>query len=233
MPSKGRNIHTDMQQNSLRQCSASGCVSPRSRISPHCVQHTTRRNRYGHPLGRMITRKEYEVEHTEVSTFIAANLNHPAVTAALKWIEQWLVGSFNGDRTMPAHHDMARLHNQCVTPVAILTVAAALWVYSQRRPARLPDDLRLTYAMSLAVLGLIPREQRRVPAQVGKPSHSYPKQHSALARRDIGGRLRRSLVALFVNINEGLNRQEEQRREQAAALRVPFGDHGGMALADN
>lgn len=216
MPRRGRTLQSDITANTALQCRAPNCTRRRVRISPHCAMHAIRRHRYGHAEGRVIRLKEIEFEHTQVSTFIHAQIGHPAVVAALKWLDQW-----GSNDSLPAALDMSRLRRHRVEPVAILIAATAIWIYSQRRPTRLPDDLRLTYAMSRAVLALVPRERRMVASRVG-PSRSYCLRPGASSLRDIGGRMRRSLVAFFINVGNGLIEQERRSRAAVDALRVPF-----------
>jgi hypothetical protein len=122
---------------------------------------------------------------------------------------------------------MQHLHSHGITGLDLLKAASAVWAYAARQPKRLPDDVRLNYAMALACLRLAPRERRpmRGRAQgdtLGKRSeHSYCR-HGGKARREIGAQLRSKLAAFFVNLNDALNHREQERRNALSALRTPF-----------
>jgi hypothetical protein len=227
LPSKNKSITADISNNEAKQCKASHCYQPRYRVGGFCRSHTTKRHHYGGPNGRAIRLKEYEVERIETEKFIDEHIDHPAIAAATKWLGSWLEASHRGDTSLPAHRDMARLHRCGVTALSILKACASLWIYAQHRPALFAEDLQITYAMSRAVINLTPRETRpvaKVHASGGILAHHRYRtaRVGAGTLQDIGGRLRRSLVALFININEGLNHQEQQQRKGADALRVPF-----------
>lgn len=211
---------TVITRNQSKPCSVAGCYSPRTRISSFCKKHVRTRHLWGHPLGHRITPRAYEVESLAVSAFIDTHRDHPAIVAALKWLDDWMIRAWNGDSSVAAYREFQRLHERSVSAVSVLRAAAALWVYASHFPNRLPDDVRLTYAMSLAVLALIPRERRPSPSKQG--SVSYVAKFPASARRGIGERIRNNLGALMVNITDALNHIEAQQRSQREALRVPF-----------
>jgi hypothetical protein len=213
VPTKSH-INITIQRNEGRQCKASGCTNLRSRVSALCKKHTRTRHLYGHPLGRSIPLREYVGVSEEIAGFIVARREHPAIVAALRWIANWCI-----DSSTPAHRAMDRLHLRGVPTETILTSALAPWLYSHRRPSRLPDDLRLTYAISLAVLALAPRERRPSRSNAGR---SYTARHTADVRRGVGERIRNNLSPLFANICIALERIEAEQRSHQDALRVPL-----------
>ena len=56
--------------NSARQCSAPSCYNYRRGLSGYCAGHERRRNIYGSPTGRKISRREYAMERHEVEAFV-------------------------------------------------------------------------------------------------------------------------------------------------------------------
>jgi hypothetical protein len=209
-----------LQENQGRRCAAPSCPNQRHRVGAFCRPHGRLRHLYGHPLGRSIRPMEHSVETELVEKFIEAHREHPAVKAACVWIEDWMVRSWKQDSSLPAYRAMQRLYDQRVDPMAILKAALAVWLFSAWHPRKLPDDLRLTYAISLAVLRHVPRERM---TNRRDPSRSYRKHWSGEERIGIGTRIRTNLVPLFINLKDSLEREEEKNRKHYFEIRTPFG----------
>jgi len=98
--------------------------------------------------------------------------------------------------------------------------AAGLWLYSNRRDSRLPDDERLTYAIGTAVLHLAPRTSHTAWVN-GRPAKRY-QRHSGRARGAFGQWLRDELGILFLRISQEIEMREHQARDRRKALGAPF-----------
>lgn len=219
MSSPSNAIEPAIQRNQQSRCKAPGCSVPRWRVSGYCRTHGSNFQRLGHPHGTVIRPKDYSVEFATVSSFIDQHESAPQIQAALRWVDSWLNAAHLGDTSIPAYRQLQRLHDHGVTATAVLKASAALFLYSSRFPNRLPSDDRLTFAMSLAVLAMAPREKRQSPS---KPSVLNIVRHPAAVRRGIGTRLRSNLHVLFTNMTDAINRQEQEARQQRDDLRQPF-----------
>jgi hypothetical protein len=133
------------------------------------------------------------------------------------------MGAWSGGKKWPAAKEMQRLYGNSVTALAILTEAMAVWLHSARNPSILPDDLRLTYAMSLAILALAPKTTKPSP---GSPGKTYQQRPSAAARRETGEHLRRGLAPFFVNLLSTFRHVEKAAVNRHAALQIPFIQQG-------
>lgn len=218
MPHSGP-IEIEIARNEKKPCNDPACHRHRERVGGFCKMHARARHLYGHPRGRRVAPREYAPERDEVAAFITEHAEHPAIKAALKWLDEWLVGAWSGNRALPSQKELQRLYGHSVTAAAILTEVAAVWLYSSRSPTGLPDDQRLTYALSLSVLALAPRNATPSPS---KPGQSNLRRYSADARRDIGQHLRTNLAPLFANLAAAIKHREDQLGGQQAALRMPF-----------
>jgi hypothetical protein len=166
-----------------------------------------------------LDRRQYAPERSQVAAFLNGHIEHPAVVAALGWLNEWLEQAWMGNRTMPAIREFQRLREHEVTALTILVEVVAVWLFSVRSPCGLPDDQRLTYAISLAVLSLAPK--RTIPSP-SKPDTKNQKRPTAEARRDIGEHLRRHLAPLLVNVSSALRQREEKTDIQLKELQTPF-----------
>lgn len=206
---------------------ALGCNLHRHRVSGYCRRHTAANYQYGHPNGRRITPQEYDGVSCEVIAFLDENVDHPAVRASVVWLEQWQDAAWsNGPQTVAAK-PMQRLKEHGVIGLDILKAAASIWVYSQRNHKQLPDDNRLTYAISLAVLRLAPRDRITSP---GAKQRTQYRRHTGCVRRQLGAHLRRHLAVFVVNLVDGLDRKEIERRQALSALHRPFVNRTALAI---
>lgn len=215
-------LASSIDRNTRKPCLDPACHRLRHRLSGYCQFHTTRKHLYGHPKGRHIHPAEYRKELEEVRSFVALQVQrqHPAMVAALRLLEDWLDRAWQGEG-LDGYRDLQRLKEHEVTPLDILEASAAVWLYSHRSgPAALPDDERLTYALSLAVLALAPRERSASNA----PKGYWKKRYPASARRAIGRWLRTNLAPLYTNLCAALSHQQQAAERQQQDLRLPFTD---------
>ena len=165
--------------------------------------------------------RDYGIERQIVSSFLTDQQGHPAVRCALDWLDGWLVSASSGADSLPASSQMVRLARHGVTPFDILAEASALFLLSRWSPRRLPDDVRLDYAIGNRILGLAPLEKRFGGLRGGKPRTYYP-AIGQVTIRTVGQRIRRHLAPLFANLAAAVEAQEQAKKHQYTALATPF-----------
>lgn len=191
-------IADSIRRNTGRLCSAQGCHMSRTRVSSFCKPHDRATHWYGHPHGKHIDPKLWATELAEASRFIEAHITHRGITQAVAWFDEWLLDSTKGDTLetpVVAAKDMSRLADKGIEPLQLLKTVAGLWLFAQRYPHSIPDDNRLTVAISLAVLKLAPRYYR-----IDREGKRKPTRYTAEARKLIGKRIRDTIGLLIRNI---------------------------------
>lgn len=206
-------------RNERKPCAVPGCLKPRHRVGANCYDHNMQRTIYGHPQGRPLRPKEYRTEREEVAQLLQRNLNHPGVIHALQRIGSLLGGRVPVGRSSLARH-FQRLTEAGVKPERVLEEVGAVWLWSDRHPGLLPDDIRLDFATAAAVLRLAPLD-RTSSWRTGKAYSVAP--HTG-DRRDLGKLIRSQLGVLLRNFVHTIHREEEQRRAMAQSLALPL-DH--------
>jgi hypothetical protein len=166
-------------------------------------------------------RGEYEQERKEASRFLKLHHDHPGIRSARDWLGNWLDASASGDKDQVASVHMARLKRYAISPEAILAEVAALWVFAQRNPTTLPDDVRLTIALAIGVLFLCPRERTKTYHYRSGPRRVYADSTST-ERRVLGEQLRKTLALLLLNITGAIEAQHAQHEAQRATFALPF-----------
>jgi hypothetical protein len=193
---------------------------PRHRVSAYCYRHSIAVWRFGHPHARRIKNDEYRGVFDEVSAFLDTQLDHPAVIAAIMFLESWTdracVAGANSKEVVAAN-TMIRLHQHGVIGLDILKRASALVIYTMRNPRVVPNDEAAIHALAYAVMSCAPR--MRVRTRSGGSRYAMP---SVAERRALGGHLRRALYVFFSNLNDGINEKEMRRRSDLAALHSKF-----------
>jgi len=200
-------------------CAVAGCSKNRIGIAMHCEAHAKRKARYGHPEGQPIAQKDYLEESQEVATFLMNQAAHPAVISALAWLSKWLEEAREGKAEV-GQKIMGRVRGRLITPEAILTEIAAVFIYSKHYPFRLPDDQRLTFAYARNVARLGTFEYR----SYGPPDNrSKTMRHpSPIELRATGERIRLNLSRFLVNLSQGLNAKTEELKKFKDDLGTPF-----------
>lgn len=212
-----------VSRNTGNPCKVDGCPYPRHRIGHYCKAHGALNNRFGHPLGRTIHRMEYEMETLEVKEFLTMHSEHPGVLAALQWIDDWMESYVSSDPRLrkqdpPGIDLMRRMKAYGVTPLDVLTTVASLWLYSTRRPSKLPDDIRLTYAIGIALHKLVPAE-KLTDWRTGKTRHASRKTPVV---RGVGLRIRDTVGALLINIATSINTRVNVKEKLKLTMAAPF-----------
>jgi hypothetical protein len=218
-------LQAKIASNSSRPCRHGGCSGRRKALSPYCRLHAVRVERYGHPDGKPINPKEYAVERARVADFLERHASHEGLINALKWLQKWLDAARRADaatlgsENVPGARELRQVAEHGVTPLQLLTEAAALFMYSQHQRG-LPDDDRLTWAIGVRVLTMAPRE-RRYGMLHGKPRY-WSRSVGKVARREVGRRIRTTLAPLLVNIVQGIEAERSEKQREALSLHKPF-----------
>jgi hypothetical protein len=222
MPSR-TGIDHSRTRNTGNPCNQPGCHQPRRGLSSYCAPHERHRNLYGHPMGRSIQPKEYASEKQQVVEFVSANINHGGIQAVMAWIAEVFADGASG-RPMVGALLFSRLHQAEVSPRAVIEESAALWLYSFRRPASVPDDERLTYALGIAVLSLMPRPAGSM--WVGNHVQKRYQRHPGKSRQLIGTWVRNGFGVLLIRMTDAIQSKEARGNERTKAMHLSFNNSG-------
>ena len=216
--------HQRRLQNERLPCDVTGCGRKREWVSRFCVRHLRRTVNTGHPLQPTIRAYMFRKEQSDVRDLLAENTGHSGLILAEKFVSDWLSHRGRFAEVTKAHPIRQQLRRSGVTPRDVVIAGAAIWLFSERFPASLEQDERLTFAIANAVLQLMPRE-RRQKTPGGRIEYRRP---GLAARREIGEVLRREIGALFLNIARTVQAGPERQRMQREQLLAPF---DGLAKA--
>jgi hypothetical protein len=176
-----------------RPCAADGCTQFARNLSRLCGRHLKVATTYGHPQGRRIRAPELRPFKRKAARLLKQYRMRADVSAALRWLDKLL--SYGGDDPMGS--EMYRLRCAEVKPEEVFTATLAVYAYHLKHPRSLPDDMRLTVALSRAILKLRKKPRRRTAS--GR-LNSAPMSRKAL--RDVGLRIREALPLLYVRLIE-------------------------------
>lgn len=236
-----RTLAQARRDNAQLKCSARRCPRPRHwrGLSTHCVVHRNRLKRYGHPDGRPLKREEVAPYRALVADFLRRHEQHPAVVAAVGFMEQLLRGSFRvpqsaysapgsaraADPRAALKEHLQRLRNRRLarrrggqlTGRELLERVVAVWLLSWRDREALPDDREaLTFALGRALLRARPMRCRFMGTdKKGRRRHAQRELRPTLVRA-AGLMLREGLTPFVANLFAALDREEKS----AAAARV-------------
>ena len=209
-------IHLSIERNTRHKCKAISCNNPRFNLSGYCKSHFKKANLYGDPYGKSLRSSEYSKEFKDVSEIITSNIDHIATQTVLKFIQSWLDRASSGQPCVMAR-EIARLARADVSALDILLEASAIFLFSQRNPKSLPDDVRLSYQIGIAILRLA--EQFTYTTSNGTKAHRKP---SGTDRKAIGKYLRESLGLFLFNVTAAINRHEQEERDFREKLWTPL-----------
>jgi hypothetical protein len=220
-------------RNQQKPCAVPGCTKRRTGITRHCAWHRTAQRKYGHALGRAITKQEYAgyVEMAEVA-FERMGADHPALVAAVDIMRTLLDPGHEPIRgKRPTHNprwmlwrELERLRG--TDPKEALAVVVGVWMLSIGRPQDLNDDIRLTYALAQAIFRMRPFEITRSHYDDSTGTvENRGRVPGGLAVGLFGRRVRNALAPFLSNIADALEQEYKARCEkvaQEAALRTPI-----------
>ncbi len=211
------NMADALRRNVHKSCKAPNCNHQRRNLGGYCKHHYRNAYTYGHPHGRSIRRKEYQRELEDITQLFEANLEHEGIIVASKWLDNLLIKASEG-RAMVGYPQFLRLHNHGITGHQILVECSAIWLFSMRNPNKLDDDIRLTYALSLVMLRLMPMEQRTCWT-TGK---NYSVRVRSSSVKIIGKSLRENLGLLFSRIALTMQKRDEEANSMKEKMFTPF-----------
>lgn len=190
--------------------------------SVYCSKHKSALNRFGHPEGRPIRFVEYEREFEEVSLLFRRNKDHKALKAACEWLEEFVTDAEKGVHPF-GNGDIARVREKGSAYIDILTELSAIWVFAQRYPKALEDDIRLTVALGIVFFKYSKREYlpvKRANSKTKVRHNPVPKS----VRIYVGKKIRQDLGGFLFNVYSAVERvkglREKRRLEMYSELEV-------------
>ncbi len=208
--------------NPTRHCSAPGCTRHRRRSSRYCRTHERRARLYGHPLGGQIDRKLVASYRQEFTDFIDRHADTPQVEAAVVLMSDSIQHGLPYRSDSGADFRLRHLRDEGVTGKEALEILGGVWLLSYREPRALPDDVRLTYHLGLALIKARPYPQRLYKSPTAGKMLSRSMFPGSLARRAIGEFVRRRLGVFFMRCIEAMNAEDRQDQERVQTLAAPF-----------
>ena len=212
-------IYERRRENEVKVCRYAPCKNLRRGLSRFCTYHEGKQTRYGHPEGCFVPPRQYLGEMDEARMFVEKHLGHKAVQATIEWFDVWLREAANGIPVL-ARAEFRRLAEHGVTGKDCVVSVLAVWLYAHRRPAALPSDARLTFAIALSVLYLAPRE-KKVSWRNGK-AKEYGKHIGHRIRRDVGRLIRTTLGLFLYNAVAEMNKESDRENDLKLALAMTF-----------
>lgn len=206
-------------QNQLKTCSHPSCGKPRRGLSKYCVTHEGKQQRYGHPAARYVYPRQYACEAEEVKAFIERHIEHKGIQAAISWFDGWISDSTLG-KPVPGGKSLRTLNDHGVEGKRCLETVIALWLFAYRRPGTIPHDVRLDFALALALLRLAP-EEKKVSLRSGE-AKEYGKHIGYRARKEVGVHIKQTLYVLAKNMVEGINREADREDKLKIDLMKSF-----------
>ena len=207
--------------NSTLPCNAPNCTARRRNLGMYCVTHEHKRQKYGHPAGRNIPRAWYLMELEEVEHLLTRLANHGAVQAAIQWLDDLILRACAGVN-VPARKQLIQLRNNGVRGRECVKEVLALCLYSYRRQAALPGDIRLTFMIANGLLRLAPRDYKTHIAERGKAEGAIIKSYTTFghnARRDLGKLVRETLSPFLANSINWLQKTQAHKEKIQLDLR--------------
>ncbi|MBK8191388.1 MAG: hypothetical protein IPK79_13190 [Vampirovibrionales bacterium] len=215
-------------QNRWQQCEVGGCYKPRHQSSQYCANHARRQQYYGHAEGYRIKKKDLAPFLKSVKRFFRKHKEHPAIVESIKVLDEWLyegviLASNGGGK---ACQELRRLYDSGIRGKDVLEVAGAVWLMSHHLPAMIPDDERLTFALSRAILQTCPQTERITGfSSTGEAKRSHNRA-GATVHRVVGQFIRDSIGIVYYRMFEAMardtEREKQQRQDRKHRLRMPF-----------
>lgn len=217
-------------RNKLTRCEVGDCPMRRHSSSQYCANHARRSLAYGHPDGHPVTKKQLAPYHKQAKAFLKQHKDHKATLTAVQILDELLRrGTLMAaeDPDEPVFRELRRLSDLGLTGAEALEVLCAVWLYARYEPRSLPDDMRLTFALSRAFLQTRPQSVRQSSWCWGKERRAYHKP-GASVHRDLGQLLRDRLGIFFINMVKALDAEAERQRTQKRQLAEPFENWGDV-----
>ena len=211
------------RDNEALRCIVPGCGERRKGVRKLCAAHGNLHDKHGHWKARAVSPKEWACERNEVTTLLAINPDHPGLLNALDFIRSFLQTRTGRDTI---DREMKVLRAAELTPLALLTELAAAYVWTNRNPAKFPDQRATDFVLSAAVLGLVPRPRRLTPDDRAYSDNGVPVPPTPASRKFIGKTLRESLSVMLASITVAVQAHAaaviERSNEVYMAARAPL-----------
>jgi len=204
-------------ENTKLKCDVEACFNRRHGLGKLCTKHRQRLNLTGSVNQRSLKYKEFCHEVEEVRQLFSDMPDHPALLAAIRWLENWLHAAvYKPEYTeagyriyVPAKPYVRRLADTKADPLEMLTHICGFWRYSQRHPDKYATRHSYVQGLGTAMLHVIP-----MPAKEG----CIPKR----PRTEAGEAIFKELLAMLVRVDGACSRRAGQHRAQQDALRTPW-----------
>ena len=213
-------VYHRISRNNAKQCDCKDCYRSRFALSKYCRVHHYRYVTYGSPDGRRIPPNEYSHEEQLVTDFLKKHVDHPAIKSAVAWFTTWLTDA-RDKKPVTGSSEFYWLYSKGVEGIDCLKRVLSIWLYAHNHPHRLPGDVRLDYALSNAVTGLVSRPPVGTH-YVGKEKRYTYREVSIVDRREIGVRIRRTLFNLCENAVRGIEKELDKEYQMTVNLSKPF-----------
>ena len=215
------------------------CGNFRHGVSRYCSTHLGRLLRYGGPTQQRVEKSTLAPEVAIMRKFLKHNDTHPSVIAAQDWLTKFVrqIAEIKGS---PGQAQMRQLVYDGFTesaPVSkwipngqreMLATVLATFYYAIKRPAALPANEPLTYALFNHLIRLaspVKRGRLKYNANIGREEilYSYP-QPGAAVRRLRGREIRTTLASFADKVFSALERQHQLEVERRQKLETDFKD---------
>jgi hypothetical protein len=215
--------------NTRLSCSFTGCKNRRKAVGRYCAAHARTSACFGHPLGHLITKKQY-ASHVKMACRLLKRLDgHPALPVAFDVMRRLLTQGEEPTKPRPLRtnpkwllwRELDRLHD--VTPQEALAVVVGAWLFAFFNSRQLPSDARLTYQLGQSVLRL--RQLAVVRSYYDHSTGKVDNTHRTppgLAVGLLGKRIREQLAPFLGNITQLVEQEHQQSAARAMALRQPL-----------
>jgi hypothetical protein len=205
------------RENESKICMVNNCSEGRYQLSGFCSYHKKISDNWGHPKGKHIKRKEYQLEYEQVCEAIDRNCKtHKGILKAVSEIKSFLQLCSNN---VKYPRELARLEASTITPIDILKESAALFLLRQGKPFHHPfvNDIHFTYCLGHNCIRLMPQEMA-----VSRNGRTYYKQTTGRARRVLGEFLLKRCTPLFMTISKHVLMESERERERIKVMSQPL-----------
>ncbi|HLI12824.1 MAG TPA: hypothetical protein VKY65_14625 [Alphaproteobacteria bacterium] len=213
-------------------CNIAGCPARRHGVSNYCTRHKLSLLRNGSPTQRAIRKYEYAPDLKTVRRFVRRNAKHPTFVAtfaeldrqlseAAAWATEWR-GYRPRSWRQRLFLELARLATHGVTGRNVFEAAAAVFLFSRRRPGALdPYGRPLHYAIARAVFSLAPRYRTPSTRRRDGALRTITKRLSSEVLDEYGSRLTRFLLPALAQLARTLERNSSTGNQSTCVIPSP------------
>jgi hypothetical protein len=225
------NVHELRRQRILSKqltCSVPGCSNHRVEITNYCRKHRARQQYWGSAHAEKLDGRYFRPFEARVAELISLNRTHPAVTAAIAFIDRWIEDSGRGLRVLAGEpgrrvFQLGRaMYDQRKTAEEVLTRAAGVWLAAAEENYILnaPHQDTQTGHRVQNLLRKSTKGNKRGCTDRGQRFLGFAV--TSTYYRDLGRYLRAGLSDSLVNIAFSAKLKLEEDTKLAAAVRSPM-----------